>query len=181
MIKICCCVSSLLKCFEYWYFSVYTFLVPSFINYIKFPMRPNLCRVHMFICKLRTPYKVYLAYRRQTENVVTCQTFDRAPRLTTPPTAHISRGDIVVWPNKVIHFYLFIAFLVLCLNNVNVQHTLLTLSTTAVFKWIMMSPCMFNGIIKPHGCSIVVVPTPQTDRVCVSMVSSLIYTRIYLH
>ena len=70
---------------------------------------------------------------------------------STEHPLHISRGDIVVWPNTVIHFFLFIAFLVLCLNNFNVQHTLLTLSTTAVYKWIMMSPCMFNEIIKPQG------------------------------
>ena len=55
----------------------------------------------MFVCKLRTPscsryeyFHVYLAYRRQTGNVVTRQTFDRAPRLTRPLTAHISRGDL---------------------------------------------------------------------------------------
>ena len=54
----------------------------------------------MFVCKLRTPscshyehFHVYLAYRRQTGNVVTRQTFDRAPRLTRPPTAHISKGE----------------------------------------------------------------------------------------
>ena len=53
----------------------------------------------MFVCKLRTPscsnyehFHVYLANRRQTENVVTRQAFDRAPRLSRPPTAHISRG-----------------------------------------------------------------------------------------
>ena len=53
----------------------------------------------MFLCKLRTPscanyenFHVYLAYRRQTGNVVTRQTYDRAPRLTRPPTARISRG-----------------------------------------------------------------------------------------
>ena len=54
----------------------------------------------MFVVKLRTPsranyehFHVYLAYRRQTGTVVTRQTYDRAPRLTRPPTAHISRGD----------------------------------------------------------------------------------------
>ena len=54
----------------------------------------------MFVCKLRTPscanyehFHVYLAYRRQTGTVVTRQTYDWAPRLTRPPTAHISRGD----------------------------------------------------------------------------------------
>ena len=53
----------------------------------------------MFVCKLRTPscanyehFHVYLAYRRQTGTVVTRQTYDRAPRLTRPPTAHFSRG-----------------------------------------------------------------------------------------
>ena len=53
----------------------------------------------MFVVKLRTPsranyehFHVYLAYRRQTGTVVTRQTYDRAPRLTRPPTAHISRG-----------------------------------------------------------------------------------------
>ena len=55
----------------------------------------------MFVCKLRTPsganyehVHVYLANRRQTGTVVTRQTYDRAPRLTRPPTAHISRGDV---------------------------------------------------------------------------------------
>ena len=58
----------------------------------------------MFVCKLRILFgfyyehvHVYLAYRRQTGNVVTRQTFARAPRLsdiTRPPTAHISRGDV---------------------------------------------------------------------------------------
>ena len=54
----------------------------------------------MFVCKLRTPscanyehFHVYLAYRRQPGTVVTRQTYDRAPRLTRPPTAHISRGE----------------------------------------------------------------------------------------
>ena len=54
----------------------------------------------MFVCKLRTPscanyenVHVYLAYRRQTGTVATRQTYDRAPRLTIPPTAHISRGS----------------------------------------------------------------------------------------
>ena len=53
----------------------------------------------MFVVKLRTPsranyehFHVYLAYRRQTGTVVTRQTYDLAPRLTRPPTAHISRG-----------------------------------------------------------------------------------------
>ena len=53
----------------------------------------------MFVVKLRTPsranyeyFHFYLAYRRQTGTVVTRQTYDRAPRLTKPPTAHISRG-----------------------------------------------------------------------------------------
>ena len=53
----------------------------------------------MFVVKFRTPsranyehFHVYLAYRRQTGTVVTRQTYDRAPRLTRPPTAHISRG-----------------------------------------------------------------------------------------
>ena len=53
----------------------------------------------MFAVKLRTPsranyehFHVYLACRRQTGTVVTRQTYDRAPRLTRPPTAHISRG-----------------------------------------------------------------------------------------
>ena len=57
----------------------------------------------MFVVRLRTPsranyehFHVYLAYRRQTGTVVTRQTYDRAPRLTRPPTAHISRGDIGV-------------------------------------------------------------------------------------
>ena len=56
----------------------------------------------MFVVKLRTPtranyehFHVYLAYRRQTGTVVTRQTYDRAPRLTRPPTAHISRGGSV--------------------------------------------------------------------------------------
>ena len=55
----------------------------------------------MFVCKLRTPscanyeyFRVYLAYRRQTRTVVTRQTYDGAPRLTRPPTAHISRSEI---------------------------------------------------------------------------------------
>ena len=55
----------------------------------------------MFVCKLSTPscseyehFHVYLDYRKQTGNVVTRQTFDRAPRQTRPPIAHISRGDI---------------------------------------------------------------------------------------
>ena len=54
----------------------------------------------MFVVKLGTPsranyehFHVYLAYRRQTGTVVTRQTYDRAPRLTRPPTAHISRGE----------------------------------------------------------------------------------------
>ena len=54
----------------------------------------------MFVCKLGTPscsiyehFHVYLAHRRQTGTVVTRQTYDRAPRLTKPPTAHISRDD----------------------------------------------------------------------------------------
>ena len=54
----------------------------------------------MFVVKLGTPsranyehFHVYLAYRRQTGTVMTRQTYDRAPRLTRPPTAHISRGD----------------------------------------------------------------------------------------
>ena len=38
-------------------------------------------------------FHVYLAYRRETGNVVTRQTFDRAPRITKPPTAHISRCE----------------------------------------------------------------------------------------
>ena len=53
----------------------------------------------MFVVKLGTPsranyehFHVYLAYRRQTGTVVTRQTYDRAPRVTKPPTAHISRG-----------------------------------------------------------------------------------------
>ena len=56
----------------------------------------------MFVVKLGTPsranyeyFHVYLAYRRQTGTVMTRQTYDRAPRLTRPPTAHISRGDYV--------------------------------------------------------------------------------------
>ena len=51
----------------------------------------------MFVVKLGTPsranyehFHVYLAYRRQTGTVVTRQTYDRAPRLTRPPTAHIA-------------------------------------------------------------------------------------------
>ena len=55
----------------------------------------------MFVVKLGTPsranyehFHVYLAYRRQTGTVVTRQTYDRAPRLTRPPTAHISRGEV---------------------------------------------------------------------------------------
>ena len=55
----------------------------------------------MFVVKLRTPsranyehFHVYLAYRRQTGTVVTRQTYDRAPRITRSPTAHISRGDV---------------------------------------------------------------------------------------
>ena len=55
----------------------------------------------MFVCKLRTSscanyahLDVCLAHRRQTGTVVTRQTYDRAPRLTKPPTAHISRDDI---------------------------------------------------------------------------------------
>ena len=59
------------------------------------------CNFTMFIVKLGTPsranyehFHVYLAYRRQTGTVVTRQTYDRAPRLTRPPTAHISRGDL---------------------------------------------------------------------------------------
>ena len=55
----------------------------------------------MFICKLRTPscanhehFNVYLVNKIQTGTVVTRQTYDRAPRLTKPPTAHISMGDI---------------------------------------------------------------------------------------
>ena len=54
----------------------------------------------MFVCKLRTPTRanyehvhVYPAYMRQTGTVVTRQTYDRAPRLTRPPTAHISMGE----------------------------------------------------------------------------------------
>ena len=54
----------------------------------------------MFVCKFGIPscsnyehFHVYLAYRRQTGTMVTRQTYDRAPRLTKPPTAHISRGD----------------------------------------------------------------------------------------
>ena len=54
----------------------------------------------MFVVKLGTPsranyehFHVYLAYRRQTGTVVTRQAYDRAPRLTRPPTAHISRGE----------------------------------------------------------------------------------------
>ena len=57
----------------------------------------------MFVVKLGTPsranyehFHVYLAYGRQTGTVVTRQTYDRAPRLTRPPTAHISRGGHVV-------------------------------------------------------------------------------------
>ena len=53
----------------------------------------------MFVVKLRTPsranyehFHVYMAYRRQTGTAVTRQTYDRAPRLTRPHTAHISRG-----------------------------------------------------------------------------------------
>ena len=56
----------------------------------------------MFVVKLRTPsranyehFHVYLAYRRPTGTVVTRRTYDRAPRLTRPPTAHISRGDMI--------------------------------------------------------------------------------------
>ena len=63
----------------------------------------------MFVCKLRTPsganyehFHVYLAYRRQTVTVVTRQTYDRAPRLTRPPTIHISRGVIVLNNNHII-------------------------------------------------------------------------------
>ena len=57
----------------------------------------------MFVVKLRTPsranyehFHVYLAHRRQTGTVVTRQTYDRAPRLTRPPTAHISRGEEIL-------------------------------------------------------------------------------------
>ena len=53
----------------------------------------------MFVVKLGTPsranyehFHVYLAYRRQTGTVMTRQTYDWAPRITRPPTAHISRG-----------------------------------------------------------------------------------------
>ena len=60
----------------------------------------NKLKFTMFVCKLRTPscancehFHVYLTYR----NVVTRQTFDRAPRLTRPPTAHISKGDVYVY------------------------------------------------------------------------------------
>ena len=69
----------------------------------------------MFVRKLRTPscanyehVHVYLAKRRQTRTVMTRQTYDRAPRLTRPPTAHISRGDdgifrdiTVSWQNTI--------------------------------------------------------------------------------
>ena len=55
----------------------------------------------MFVVKLGTPsranyehFHVYLAYIRQTGTVVSRQTYDRAPRLTRPPTAHISRGEL---------------------------------------------------------------------------------------
>ena len=57
----------------------------------------------MFVCKLRTPscshyehFNVYPAYKRQTGNVVTRQTHERAPRLTRPPSAHISRGALAM-------------------------------------------------------------------------------------
>ena len=63
----------------------------------------------MFVVKLGTPSRanyehshVYLAYRRQTGTVVTRQTYDRAPRLTRPPTAHISRGDNAI--GKILYF-----------------------------------------------------------------------------
>ena len=51
----------------------------------------------MFVVKLRTQSRAnyeHLAYRRETGTVVTRQTYDWAPRLTRPPTAHISRGAI---------------------------------------------------------------------------------------
>ena len=57
----------------------------------------------MFV-KLRTPsranyehFHLYLAYRRPTGTGMTRQTYDRAPRLTKPPTAHISRGEYAVY------------------------------------------------------------------------------------
>ena len=60
----------------------------------------------MFVVKLGTPsranyehFHVYLAYRRQTGTVVTRQTYERAPRLTRPPTVHISRGGIALAGN----------------------------------------------------------------------------------
>ena len=61
----------------------------------------NKLNFTMFLVKLRTPsranyeyFHVYLAYRRQTGTVVTRQTYDRAPRLTRPPTAHIFNRSI---------------------------------------------------------------------------------------
>ena len=67
----------------------------------------------MFVVKLRTPsranyehFHVYLAYRRQTGTVVTRQTYDRAPRLTRPPTAYISRGGDGIWNQPVCKFHL---------------------------------------------------------------------------
>ena len=58
----------------------------------------------MFVCRLRTPscanFHVHLAYRRQTGTVVTRQTYDRAPRLARPPTAHISRVKVPLLFNR---------------------------------------------------------------------------------
>ena len=79
----------------------------------------NIYNLTMFVCKLGTPscshyehFHVYLAYRRQTGTVVIRQTFDRAPRKTKLPTAHISRqGDnrhlLIIY----IHWQKFIRFL----------------------------------------------------------------------
>ena len=76
-------------------FSLFTDKTWAFMNKYNFTKK--------FVCKLGTPscynyehFHVYLAYRRQTGTVVTRQTYDRAPRLTKPPTAYISRGVHVV-------------------------------------------------------------------------------------
>ena len=74
-------------------------------------------KLHNVRCKLRTlscanyeHFHVYLAYRRQTGTMVTRQTYDRSPRLTRPPTAHISRGDYA-WKYRCVYTQLILWFI----------------------------------------------------------------------
>ena len=85
-------------------------------------------------CANHEHFHVYLTYKRQTGNVVTRQTFDRAPHLTRPPTAHISRGGYVIL------LWIEVARLLTAVRFDHITHDLL---------WI--KKIIGNSSIQPHS------------------------------